>query len=206
VEPLAAPLRIGLTGGIGSGKSTVAAMFALRGAAVIDADAISRQLTASGGTAMPALIGVFGARIARADGALDRDAMRALAFTDSQARARLEGVMHPLIAHEAQREAAASTARLMVFDVPLLAESAHWRARVDRVLVVDCSVETQITRVVERAGWSRESAERAIAAQASRKVRRAVADAVIDNDGKDLPALQRDVAALWQAWTHPVEQ
>lgn len=193
-------MRIGLTGGIGSGKSSVAAMFARRGATLIDTDAIARQLTGAGGAAMPALQRAFGAAIVLADGALDRDAMRALAFADPNIRKRLEALLHPLIDAQAQSEAAASSNAWVVFDVPLLAESSHWRERVDRVLVVDCSQPTQIDRVARRAGWTRGAAEQVIASQAGRAVRRAIADAVIFNDGIDLVQLDAAVAVVWRLW------
>ena len=203
-------MRIGLTGGIGSGKSTVAAMLAKRGATVIDTDAIAHRLTAADGAAMPALRRAFGDGVACADGALDRDAMRARAFTDPAVKARLEALLHPLIGAQAQRDAAAATGGVVVFDVPLLAESAHWRARVDRVLVVDCSPETQIDRVALRTGWTRDAAVRVIASQAPRAARRAIADAVIFNDAVTLAALDAQVHALWQLWQlatqDPVEQ
>jgi dephospho-CoA kinase len=201
-------LTIGLTGGIGSGKSTVAAMLVAEGAALVDTDAIARALTAPGGAAMPELIARFGAAIAGADGALDRDAMRRLAFADPDTRRRLEGVLHPLIGAQAQREAEAAASGVVVFDVPLLTESAHWRARVDRVLVIDCSVATQIERVLRRPGWSREVVERVIAQQAPRAARRAIADAVIHNDdGLALETLAHAVRRLLTRWPgDPVEQ
>ena len=193
-------MRIGLTGGIGSGKSTVAAMFVSRGATLIDIDAIARRLTAAGGSAMPVLRQAFGAAVLRPDGGLDRDAMRTLAFTDPAVRQRLESLLHPRIGAEALREAHAAAGRNIVFDVPLLAESSHWRERVDRVLVVDCSLATQIERVVQRPGWTRDAAERVMASQASRCMRRAVADAVIVNDGIDMATLDAKVGALWSRW------
>jgi len=197
---VAAPLRIGLTGGIGSGKSTIAALFAQRGATVIDTDAIAHRLCAAGGVAMPALRQAFGEAIAAPDGALDRGAMRELAFSDPVAKARLEAILHPLIGAEALREAATVQSPVVVFDVPLLVESAQWRARVDRVLVVDCSQATQTARVAQRPGWTRVATQRVIAAQASRAARRSVADAVIFNDGIDLEALDREVEDLWHVW------
>ncbi len=203
-------MRIGLTGGIGGGKSSVAAMLAQLGATVIDTDAIARRLTLADGAAMPALREAFGEHVARPDGALDRDAMRTRAFADPAVKQRLEAILHPLIGAEALREAAAATSRVIVFDVPLLAESSHWRARFDRVLVIDCSPTTQIERVVQRSGWTRDAAERVVASQASRAVRRAIADAVIFNDGIDIAALDATVAALWNLWQPasqiPVEQ
>ena len=203
-------VRIGLTGGIGSGKSTAAAMFARHGAAVIDTDTIARRLTTAGGAAMPALQKEFGEAVVQADGALNRGAMRALAFDEGTVRQRLEAVLHPLIGAQALCEAAAASTAVVVFDVPLLAESRHWRERVDRVLVVDCSEPTQIARVVQRAGWTRDVAERVIATQASRAARRAIADAVIFNDAIDFGELDAEVAALWNLWQaiarNPVEQ
>lgn len=204
------PLRIGLTGGIGSGKSTVAAVFARRGATVIDTDTIARRLSAVGGTAMPDLRQAFGATIIGPDGALDRGAMRAMAFSDPAVKQRLEAVLHPLIGVEANRQAAMATSPVLVFDVPLLAESKHWRERVDRVLVVDCGPATQIERVAQRPGWTRDAAERVIAGQASRATRRAIADAVIVNDGIGLEALAAAVESIWHLWQplaqNPVEQ
>ncbi len=149
---------------------------------------------------MPALRQAFGAGMVLASGALDRDAMRALAFSDPVAKRLLEAVLHPLIGSQAQSEAAAAASALVIFDVPLLAESTCWRARVDRVLVVDCTELTQVERVARRAGWTRDAAERAIASQASRAMRRAIADAVIFNDGIELDALDAAVAAVWSLW------
>jgi dephospho-CoA kinase len=203
-------LRIGLTGGIGSGKSTAAATLRQLGATLVDTDAIARRLTGPAGPALPALRRVFGDAIAGADGALNREAMRALVFADPAARQRLEAVLHPLIGAEAMHEAALVTTAVVVFDVPLLAESRHWRERVDRVLVVDCSEATQLDRVTQRPGWSLDAARRVIASQADRTTRRAIADAVIFNDGLALDALEAELRALWQLWQpatpHPVEQ
>jgi len=198
----AEPLKIGLTGGIGSGKSTVAAMLVPLGAALIDTDAIARALTAAGGAALPALAREFGDSIFHADGSLDRTAMRSRAFADTTVRQRLEAVLHPLIGGEAQRQADAASSATLVFDVPLLAESKHWRARMHRVLVVDCSIDTQIERVAARPGWTREAAAHAIAAQATREARRAVADAVIFNDGITKAELQAHTEALWRLWNN----
>jgi dephospho-CoA kinase len=203
-----ARVSIGLTGGIGSGKSTVAAMLVAEGATLVDTDAIARTLTASGGAAMPPLIARFGTQIAGADGALDREAMRRLAFADAAAKRQLEAVLHPLIGDQAQREAHAACSDVVVFDVPLLTESAHWRARVDRVFVIDCSEATQIERVLRRAGWTRDVVERVVAQQASRAARRAIADAVIHNDdGMTLDTLAHAVRRLLTRWRRdPVEQ
>jgi len=193
-------LRIGLTGGIGSGKSTVAGLLAAHGAAIIDTDAIARRLTLAGGAAIPALRAEFGDDCIDTNGALDRERMRTLAFGDPAARQRLEGILHPLIGEQAEREAAAAAAPVKVFDVPLLVESGRWRARVDRVLVVDCSEETQRARVVQRAGWTDTMVRAVIAQQAPRARRLAAADAVIRNDGLTLVQLEAEVAALWNHW------
>jgi dephospho-CoA kinase len=193
-------MRIGLTGGIGSGKSSVAAMFARRGATIIDTDAIARRLTAAGGAAMPALQRAFGAAIVQADGALDREAMRTLAFADPPAKKLLEAVLHPLIDAQAQSESVVVAGTCVVFDVPLLTESPRWRERVDRVLVVDCTELAQVARVARRAGWTRDAAERVIASQAGRAARRAIADAVIFNDNVDLEQLDSAVAVVWNLW------
>jgi dephospho-CoA kinase len=194
-------LTIGLTGGIGSGKSTVARLLVAQGAALVDTDAIARSLTAAGGAAMPALVAAFGAAVAGADGALDRDAMRRLAFADAGAKQRLEAVLHPMIGAQADAQAAAATADTIVFDVPLLTESSRWRAVVGRVLVVDCSAETQIARVTARSGWTRDAVERVIAQQVPRAARRAIADAVIHNDdGMTLDALAHAVQRLLAQW------
>jgi dephospho-CoA kinase len=209
-RPAQRPLRIGLTGGIGSGKSTVAMTLRQLGATLVDTDAIARRLTGPAGAAMPALRQAFGDAIAAADGALNREAMRALAFSDPAAKQRLEAVLHPLIGAEALREASLANTAVVVFDVPLLAESQHWRERVDCVLVVDCSEATQVDRVMLRRGWSLDVARRVIASQAGRTARRAIADAVIFNDGLTRDALDAEVRALWQLWQRatpsPVKQ
>jgi len=193
-------MRIGLTGGIGSGKSTVAALLVRQGAVLIDTDAIARALTGPGGAAMPALRARFGDAIVDAQGALDRERMRALAFADPAAKRTLEAVLHPVIGAEAERQAVQAAGAPLVFDVPLLVESGHWRTKVDRVLLVDCSESTQIERVMQRSGWSREAVQRVIASQASRSARRAAADAVIDNDALTLSELAAQVDTLWRAW------
>ena len=171
---------IGLTGGIGSGKSTAAQGLVALGAHLVDTDAIARALTLPGGAAVPALAAEFGADALAADGALDREKMRRLVFADPGAKARLEAMLHPLIGAEARRQAAASGGRPVVFDVPLLTESSHWRARVDRVLVIDCDEATQAARVAQRPGWTEEVARRVIAQQAPRAARRASAERMID--------------------------
>ena len=192
-------LRIGLTGGIGSGKSTVAQMLQDLGATVIDADAIARQTTAPQGSAIAAIRTSFGPEFITADGAMDRDRMRAAAFSDPAAKSRLEAIVHPLVgqAIEAQfRAAQAAGARCVVFDIPLLVESGHWRDRLDQILVVDCLVDTQIARVVARSGLNEATVRKVIQAQASRAERLAAADVVIFNDGLTLDQLRLEVQKI----------
>ena len=193
-------LDIGLTGGIGSGKSTVAAALAALGASVIDTDAIARSLTVPGGAAIAAIAAQFGAAFVDASGALDRSRMRELAFADPAARQRLEAILHPLIRAETARQADAAQGTAIVFDVPLLIESGRWREQVDRVLVVDCREATQVERVMARSGWTREAVQAVLAQQASRRSRRAGADAVIHNDGLSHEELRAEVRALWEGW------
>ena len=181
--------RIGLTGGIGSGKSTVARLLQGNGAELIDTDAIARELTQAGGVAMPALLGAFGQDLVEPSGALDRLKMRQLAFSDANIRRTLEGILHPLIREQAAKRASTSAAKLVVFDVPLLTESKRWRDQVDLVWVVDCSRETQIERVLQRPGWTASHVNDVIAQQASRAQRRACADVVLFNDGLSLEQL-----------------
>jgi len=202
VDAAGLSVRIGLTGGIGSGKSTVGRLLAALGAVVIDTDLIARQLTLSGGAAMSAIAGEFGDGLVAADGALDRTRMRELVFADATAKRRLEAILHPLIGTETERQARAATdARALVFDVPLLVESKRWRAQVDKVLVVDCREVTQVERVVQRSGWTPAAVQAVIAQQAPRQRRRAAADAVIFNDGIDPDQLADEVRAVWQRWT-----
>jgi dephospho-CoA kinase len=189
--------HIGLTGGIGSGKSTVASMLAERGAAVIDADAISRSLTAPGGRAIAALARTFGSEMITPEGAMDRAAMRHRVFTDAQAKLQLESIIHPLVGQVTQeqtQQAIDNGKTCLVFDVPLLVESgARWRQKVQHVLVVDCEVTTQIERVMERSAMSQVEVQRIIAQQASRNQRLACADSVIYNQGIDLEGLKHEV-------------
>ncbi|MEI8265799.1 MAG: dephospho-CoA kinase [Betaproteobacteria bacterium] len=197
------PLHIGLTGGIGSGKSTVAQVLVELGAALVDTDAISRRLTAPHGAALPAIEQAFGSGMVSNQRGLDRDRMRTLAFSDPSARRQLEAILHPLIGENAQAQAmgaAQAGAAAVVFDVPLLAESYHWRERVDRVLVVDCEEATQVSRVMARSGWAEGTVLRVIAQQASRPLRRSIADAVIFNDSLSRQALQDEVLGLWRHW------
>jgi dephospho-CoA kinase len=191
-------LRVGLTGGIGSGKSTVAATLVGLGAALVDTDRIARELTLSGGGAISAIVAAFGADALDSGGALDRARMRERVFADAGARARLEAILHPMIGAETVRQATASAAPVVVFDVPLLVESGRWAALVDRVWVVDCRADTQRARVMARSGWSAETIDAVIAQQAPRAHRRAAADAVLFNDGITLEFLQAEVEALYR--------
>ena len=193
--------RIGLTGGIGSGKSTVAALLVELGAALIDTDAIARALTLPQGQAMGPIAALFGLEVVAADGSLDRPRMRDIVFNNPTAKRQLEAILHPLIGAACEREAQAARGRVVVFDVPLLVESGRWRARVDRVLVVDASEATQLQRVMARSGWSAEAVHAVIAQQASRTARRAAADAVIFNDGLTLAELAVEVRTLWLEWS-----
>lgn len=194
-------VRLGLTGGIGSGKSTVAQLLVQCGAALIDADQLARSVTGPSGAAMAAIAQTFGSEYVDAYGALDRDRMRALAFSQPASRKQLEAIVHPLVKQltAAQVDAAvASSQRLIVFDIPLLVESSDWRSKLDAIAVVDCRVETQMDRVMARNALAPEAIENIIAAQASRSARRAAADVVFYNDALSLSALEiqvRQVAA-----------
>ncbi len=188
-------MRVGLTGGIGSGKSTVLQMLAAHGAAMIDADGISRGVTGAGGAAIAQIAERFGKDFITPEGALDRQKMRELAYADAQARTHLQDIIHPLVGQESQRQAMAAVAQgkgCIVFDIPLLVESGRWRQQVDRVLVVDCSPQTQIERVIARSALARETVEQIMAAQASRALRLAAADLVVCNEGT-VADLQREV-------------
>jgi len=196
--PAQRSLAIGLTGGIGSGKSTVADLFALSGVAIIDTDVIAHALTGAGGAAMPAIGDAFGMSYITAEGALDRSLMRAAIFSDPAARKQLESILHPLIAMEADRAAQASEtndAGYLMYVVPLLMESRHWHARVDRILVVDCEEATQLERVMRRSGMNAAQAGAIMATQATRAERLAAADDVIDNNG-DAAQLPPQIARL----------
>jgi dephospho-CoA kinase len=192
-------VRLGLTGGIGSGKSTVASFLAGRGAAVVDADAIARELTAPGGLAMPSIVAAFGPDFMTPAGALDRERMRDLAYTDSAARQRLESIVHPLVALETQSRDAAATREgrtCIVFDIPLLVESSAWRGKVDHVLVVDCTPEVQISRVMARSHLTRPDVEKIMASQAKREHRLGAADTVIFNARLSLEELADEVRQI----------
>lgn len=189
-------IRLGVTGGIGSGKSTVARLLAMRGAFIIDADAISRELTASGGRAIPLIRQAFGEQAVQADGSLNRERMRELAFSDGNTRKQLESIIHPLVGDETRARAGAALAQgapCAVFDIPLLVESGHWRGRLDHVLVVDCTMEQQIHRVMTRSQLQRSEIERIIASQATRERRLSGADTVILNDGLTMDQLECEV-------------
>ncbi|AKJ69973.1 dephospho-CoA kinase [Pandoraea thiooxydans] len=176
-------LTIGLTGGIGSGKTTVADLFAARGVAVIDTDRIAHLITAPGGVAMPTIQLAFGPTVVANDGSLDRARMRTLVFSNPEAKARLEAITHPLIRAEAEREANEAVGPYLIFVVPLLVESGRWAERVDRVLVVDCPEAVQIERVMRRNNFTRDQVEAIMAKQATREARLAAAHDVILNDG-----------------------
>lgn len=194
------PLRLGLTGGIGSGKSTVGQMLVGLGACLIDADAIARGLTESQGAAMPAIAEQFGAEFVNNQGALDRERMRAHVFAQASAKRALEAIIHPLVAREINvqvDEAKSQGFATLVFDIPLLVESGHrWREQIDRILVIDCSVETQIQRVMTRSQLPRETVEKIIVSQATRHQRLHAADWVIANDHLSMVELMQQVSAL----------
>lgn len=191
-------VTIGLTGGIGSGKSTVARLLAAQGALVVDADAIARELVEPGGVALAELVTEFGPRILRPDGHLDRAELASLAFSDPEGTRRLNAIMHPLIGAEGRRRIAAARAAVVVYDMPLLVETGQ-RDLVDRVVVVDLPVDLQVARAVGERGMDEQDVRRRIAAQASRADRLAVADAVIDNSGPR-EQTEQQVLRLWDLW------
>lgn len=195
------PIRLGLTGGIGSGKSTVAGMFASLGAEVIDADAVSRSLTASQGKAIKAIKLEFGDTMISADGSLDRQRMRDLVFTNASAKKRLENIIHPLIKLEIQLQDQASVragVNLIIYDIPLLVESPNWRPILDQVLVIDCLEKTQIKRVMVRNTLKQEDVEKIMANQANRKMRNSAADILIFNDSITVEQLGAQVTQVAQ--------
>lgn len=193
---MSAMWRLGITGGIGSGKSTAAALMRERGADVIDADALARQCTEVGGRAIPAIRERFGAEMVTAEGAMDRQRMRDLVFRDPTAKQTLEAIVHPLVGIAIQEATAASRSSCLVFDIPLLVESPRWRPQLDRVVVVDCTEATQKRRVQARNGLAPDMIERIIAQQASRLQRLRAADLVIYNDSDDLEALKAEVGQM----------
>ena len=186
---------VGLTGGIGSGKSAAAAQFARLGATVVDTDAIARELTERGGAALPHIKSLFGEAFLTPEGAMDRDAMRSRVFSDPVAKQALEGLLHPMIRAEGERRMAAAQGAYVLYVVPLLVESGDYRERVDRVLVVDCPEELQLERVRARSGLPEREVRSIMAQQVSRAARLAAAHDVIDNGGT-LDALRKQVAAL----------
>lgn len=187
--------RIGLTGGIGSGKSTFGALLQKRGAALVDSDQIARQVTGPGGAAIAAIAQRFGPEFVDDTGALDRGRMRELAYSKPDARTALEAIVHPLVSlHSSQQAQAAEDAgtRVIVFDVPLLVESGRWVQRLDAVIVIDCPPAVQIQRVMSRSGLNRSTVEAILAAQSPRNIRRASADIVVHNgDNCTLADLQK---------------
>lgn len=191
---------VGLTGGIGSGKSTIADLFATHGVTIVDTDVIAHRVTAPNGAAMPSIAHVFGPGFVAPDGSLDRAKMRALIFSDDTAKARLEAITHPLIRSETERERAAAQGPYAMIVVPLLVESGAWKSRVDRVLAVDCTVETQIARVMRRNGFPREQVLAIIERQATRQARLAAADDIIINDNTPLERLAQEVRQLHQQY------
>ena len=195
---------IGLTGGIGSGKSTVAKSLVGLGAHLIDTDAISRSLTAPGGAAIEGIRQAFGTSMIDLHGAMDRNAMRALAFSNPDALRQLEGILHPLIGEVSRQQASlAGPDQRIIFDVPLLVESGRrWRDIVDRIVVVDCLPDTQIERVMARSGWTREAVQAVLAKQATREQRLAAADDVLHNEGVGLDELHAQVLRLWDLWNN----
>lgn len=182
-EPRPAIFTVGLTGGIGSGKTTIAREFEKLGACVVDTDAIAHELTTAGGMAMPAIIDSFGTVMTTDDGALNRARMRQRVFEDPQAKLTLEGILHPLIRAECLNRLWQANAPYALLVVPLLIETGVWRRFCDRLLVVDCAEDTQINRVMTRSGLSREEVLRIMATQAGRQARLAAATEFIDNDG-----------------------
>lgn len=192
-------LLVGVTGGLGSGKTTVSQAFAGLGIPVVDTDEISRDLTAAGGAAIPAIHARFGDAVFRPDGSLERGALRALMLADHAAKRDLEAIMHPLIRAEAERRLAGISAPYALIVIPLLLETRAYDDVLDRVLVVDCSEETQVQRALARGGWSEAEIRSMMARQASRKERLGRADDVINSDC-DLDAVSQQVAALDQKY------
>jgi dephospho-CoA kinase len=198
------PLVIGLTGGIGSGKSAAADEFARLGATVVDTDAIAHELTCAGGAAISGVRRLFGESYIDASGAMDRRKMRDLVFADADAKQRLEALLHPLIREESQRRVAAAKGPYVVHVVPLLIESADYRKRVDRVLVIDCPDELRLARVQARSGLAPDEVRRIFAAQATPADRRAAADDLVDNGGS-LEELHEQVRALHRRYMELAE-
>jgi dephospho-CoA kinase len=186
---------VGLTGGIGSGKTTIADMFAARGATVIDTDQIAHQLTAPNGLAIPAIRTQFGDQFLTAQGAMERAKMRDYVFADATAKARLESILHPLIRSETERAVMHASGPYVMLVIPLLVESGTWKQHLSRVLVVDCAEDLQKQRVMLRSQLTKSQVEAIMASQASRAIRLAAADDIIVNDG-DMPKLEPQVERL----------
>ena len=186
---------VGLTGGIGCGKTTVADMFGELGATLVDTDLIAHAMTVPHGPAMPAILASFGAQFAAPDGALDRSRMRQLVFSDPAAKQRLEAILHPMIRDAALAAAAAATGSYVIYVVPLLIESGAWRERVQRVLAIDCPEQVQVARVMARNGLTEEQVRAIMAHQVTRAERLAAADDVITNDGP-IGALRAQIERL----------
>lgn len=193
---------VGLTGGIGSGKSTVADLFAALGAGVVDTDAIAHELTEAQGAAMPEIAAAFGQAVLRADGAFDRAAMRRLVFSDASAKSRLEAILHPMIRRESElRCRAAQGVPYVILVVPLLVESGAYRNLLDRILVIDCDEALQISRVVARSGLSVAEVQAIMATQTARADRLAAADDLVLNNA-DQESLRVKVEVLHQRYIH----
>ena len=186
---------LGLTGGIGSGKTTIANMFAELGASLVDTDLIAHELTAANGIAIEAIQNEFGAEFVQPDGAMDRAKMRECVFADPVKKLQLENILHPLIRQETNRAAKNVNGAYIIFVVPLLVESSNWRQKVSRILVVDCQEETQISRVMARNGLSQEQVLAIMRAQVSREQRLEAADDIIFNEG-DLTQIHKQVIKL----------
>lgn len=199
--------KIGLTGGIGSGKSRVADLLAEWGAAVVDTDVIAHELTAPGGAAIEPIRLHFGADVIAPTGALDRQVMRELVFNSPEARQQLEAIIHPMIGLLTEKRAQTAQGCYLVIVVPLLVESGRWRGRVDRICVVDCDPDTQIQRVQARSGLTQEVITRIMSAQASREDRLAAADDIVLNDGRTSPdELVGRVRVLHEFWCTQARQ
>lgn len=196
---------VGLTGGIGSGKSAAADCFASHGITIVDTDAIAHELTAANGAAMPALLEEFGAGAATADGSLDRSRMRRLVFADPAARARLEAILHPMIRELSNERCREAGSPYVILAVPLLVESGACRERCHRIVAVDCPEDLQISRVMARNGIGEGEVRAILATQASRAERLAAADDVLANDG-DLPHLDGQVAELHRKYLRLLSQ
>lgn len=189
-------LTVGLTGGIGSGKTTVAHMLAGCGATIIDADAISRSLTEAGGAALMPIKQLFGEEVIGADGALNRGAIREIVFAQPASRAKLEAIIHPLVQMRMSAAIQNAPTDVVVLDIPLLVESPRWRKQIDLIVVVDCNVETQVSRVMQRNGWAASTIEAIIQSQATRGDRLKAADVVIFNEKSNLSILKNQVNSL----------